>query len=88
MKTHTLHIQGMHCNACILLTESELEEVSYITKAKSSLNNHTVEITGEFDDKSPETIAEELHVFRSTSVYFMIVFLSSHVPASSYLVTQ
>lgn len=60
MKTHTLHIQGMHCNACILLTESELEEVSYITKAKSNLNNHTVEITGEFNDKSPEKIAEEL----------------------------
>ncbi|MBY0472864.1 sulfite exporter TauE/SafE family protein [Patescibacteria group bacterium] len=60
MKTHTFHIQGMHCNACILLTESELEEVSYITKAKSSLNNHTVEIAGEFNDKSTETIAKEL----------------------------
>ncbi len=60
MKTHTLHIQGMHCNACILLTESELEEVSYISKAKSNLNTHTVEITGEFGDKSKELIAKEL----------------------------
>ena len=60
MKTHTLHIQGMHCNACILLTESELEEVSYISKAKSNLNTHTVEITGEFGEKSKETIVKEL----------------------------
>jgi sulfite exporter TauE/SafE len=50
----------MHCNACILLTESELEEVSYISKAKSNLNTHTVEITGEFGDKSKELIAKEL----------------------------
>lgn len=65
MKTHTFHIQGMHCNACILLTENELEDVSYITKAKSSLHNHTVEITGEFGDKSIETLAEELtHVLQ------------------------
>ena len=60
MKTYTFHIQGMHCNACILLTENELEEVSYISKAKSNLNTHTVEITGEFGDKSKETIAKEL----------------------------
>ncbi|HEY4509304.1 MAG TPA: sulfite exporter TauE/SafE family protein [Candidatus Paceibacterota bacterium] len=60
MKTYTFHVQGMHCHACILLTESELEEVSYVTKAKSSLSNHTVEILGEFGDKSQDMIAEEL----------------------------
>ncbi len=60
LKTHTFHIAGMHCNACILLTESELEEVSYVTKAKSSLHTHSVEITGNFGDKSKESIAEEL----------------------------
>ncbi|MBA3733360.1 sulfite exporter TauE/SafE family protein [Patescibacteria group bacterium] len=59
-QTHTFHISGMHCNACILLTESELEEVSYITKAKSNLKNHTVEITGDFGNKDRKTIAEEL----------------------------
>ena len=60
MKTYIFHIQGMHCNACILLTENELEEVSYISKAKSNLKTHTVEVAGEFGDKSKETIAEEL----------------------------
>ena len=59
-KTYTFHVQGMHCNACILMTESELEEVSYITKAKSSLKTHTVELVGKFGDRSRETIAKEL----------------------------
>ncbi len=60
LKTHTFHVKGMHCNACILLTESELEEVTYITKAKSSLKDHSVEITGNFGEKEKVQIAEEL----------------------------
>lgn len=59
-QTYKFHVQGMHCNACILMTESELEEVSYITKAKSSLSSHSVEVWGNFADKSQETIAQEL----------------------------
>lgn len=59
-KTLTFHVGGMHCNACILLTESELEDVPYITKAKSSLKNNDVTITGNFGDKSDETIVKEL----------------------------
>ncbi len=61
-KTCTFHVTGMYCNACILLTESELEDVPYITKAKSSLKTHSVEITGDFGDKPRELIAEELSV--------------------------
>lgn len=60
LKTHTFHVTGMHCNACILLTESELEEVTYVTKAKSSLKDHSVEITGNFGEKEKTQIAEEL----------------------------
>src|SRR3989344_4788078 len=59
-KTYTFHVSGMHCNACILMTESELTDVPYVTKAKSSLATHSVEVTGNFGDKTPETIAEEL----------------------------
>lgn len=50
----------MHCNACTLMTENELEEVSYITKATSSLKNNQVQVTGDFGDKTAEVIAEEL----------------------------
>jgi len=61
-KTYTFHIHGMHCNACVLMTESELKDLPNITHAKSSLKNHSVEITGDFGDKTPEQIAEELTV--------------------------
>ena len=60
MKTYTFHVNGMHCNACVVLTESELTDVPEVTKAKSSLANHTVEVTGEFGDKEPEHIARDL----------------------------
>jgi sulfite exporter TauE/SafE len=47
----------MHCNACILLTESEAEELPYITRAKSDLKHHTIEVEGNFDDKTPGAVA-------------------------------
>ncbi len=57
---YIFHIHGMHCDACVLLTESELKEFPYITHVKSSLKNHLVEVVGDFGDKTPEQIAEEL----------------------------
>ena len=59
-KTYIFHVDGMHCNACILMTENELKNIAYVTHAKSSLNTHSVEVIGEFGDKTPEAIAEEL----------------------------
>lgn len=50
----------MHCNACILLTESEAQELPYITHAKSNLKHHTIEVQGDFSDKTPEAIALSL----------------------------
>lgn len=62
MSTQTLklHIVGMHCNACILLTEMEAKELPYITRAKSDLKHHTIEVEGNFADKSPDTVAAAL----------------------------
>src|SRR3989338_3310503 len=59
-KTYVFHVSGMHCNACILMTESELKDVPCVTNAKSSLTTHSVEVTGDFGDKTPEVIAAEL----------------------------
>ena len=59
-KTHTFHVGGMHCNACVILTESELNEVPGISLVKASLNNLNVEVTGDFGDKEPEQVAREL----------------------------
>lgn len=61
-QTYTFHVSGMHCQSCILLTESELSEYEGVTRAQASLADHAVTITGNFGDKSPETIAQELSV--------------------------
>ena len=60
MKTYTFHVHGMHCNACVLMIESTLVDFPNISKVKSSLKDHMVEVTGNFDDKALEQIAEEL----------------------------
>ena len=59
-QTLTLHVQGMHCSACTVLTEMEAKELPYITSAKSDLAHHTIKIEGNFESKSPAAIAEEL----------------------------
>ncbi len=61
-KTYTFNVNGMHCNACVMLTESELNEIVEVSHVKASLANFSVEVTGEFGDKTPEQIAEELSV--------------------------
>lgn len=59
-KTYTFHVTGMHCNACVLMTESELQDVPYVTHAKTNLKTHSVEVTGDFGDRTQEVIAEDL----------------------------
>lgn len=60
MNTQTFHIKGMHCNACILLTESEVKDLPHISYVKSDLRHHTIEVGGEFGDRTREEIAQEL----------------------------
>ena len=59
-QTYTFHVTGMHCKACILMTESELKDVPEVADAKSSLATHSVVVTGDFGEKSQEQIAQEL----------------------------
>ncbi|HEY9584192.1 MAG TPA: sulfite exporter TauE/SafE family protein [Candidatus Paceibacterota bacterium] len=60
MKTYIFHVNGMHCQACELMTESEIAGLPYITRVKSSLKNKSMEVVGDFGDKSDKVIAEEL----------------------------
>lgn len=60
MQTYKFQVNGMHCNACVVLTESELNEVSGVSHVKASLKNLDVEVTGDFGDKGQEQIREEL----------------------------
>jgi len=59
-KTYKFHVNGMHCKACVILTESELSEVFGISHVKASLSNLDVEVVGDFGDKNPEQIAKDL----------------------------
>lgn len=60
MKTYTLHVTGMHCPACPVLIESELNDLPEVSHAKASLKNNYVEITGDFGDKTLEYVARDL----------------------------
>ncbi|MFA6463768.1 MAG: sulfite exporter TauE/SafE family protein [Candidatus Paceibacterota bacterium] len=61
-KKYKFHVTGMHCNACTLLIESELGDLSNINSVESNLSNCSVEIIGDFDNRTDEQIAEELTV--------------------------
>lgn len=63
----------MHCKSCVLLTESELAEHPGVTSATSSLKNHSVEVTGDFGDATPHTIARELSALLEKHGYSLSV---------------
>jgi sulfite exporter TauE/SafE/copper chaperone CopZ len=63
----------MHCNACVLMTESELKEVLGVTNAKTSLATESVQVTGDFADKTPEVVASELTQVLSKHGYSLSV---------------
>lgn len=62
MKTYTFFVQGMHCNSCVLLTEGEIGKLSHVHSVKASLHKKLIEVTGDFSDRSPQSIAEELTI--------------------------
>lgn len=78
LKTYVFHVNGMHCNSCVLLTESELSEIKEVTNAKSSLKTHSVEVTGYFGDKEPEHIARDLSEVLRPHGYFLSLEKQKH----------
>jgi sulfite exporter TauE/SafE/copper chaperone CopZ len=73
MKTYTFHIHGMHCNACVILTESKIGDLPNVSKVISKLKNHSVEIVGDFGDKTDIEIAEELTMLVKDNGYTISV---------------
>lgn len=66
---YKFHVQGMHCNSCVVLTESKLIDLPNITYVKSNLKDHSIEIIGDFGDKTLEQIATELTIPLGPSGY-------------------
>lgn len=60
MKTYKFHVHGMHCNSCVILTETAIAELPQVQKVKSSLKNHSIEVTGDFGNMNEIEIAEML----------------------------
>lgn len=60
--SHVFYVQGMHCNACTLLVDSELSNMPQVLSAHSRLKDYSVEVVGDFGDQMPEQIAESLSV--------------------------
>lgn len=61
-QTYNFHVNGMHCNACVLLIESELNNYPGIVHAKVSLKTNMVEVIGDFGDTASNEIAQMLSV--------------------------
>lgn len=59
-RTHAFYVKGMHCNSCVLLTESEIGDHPKVKSARSSLKTCTIEVTGDFGDMTPREISGEL----------------------------
>ncbi len=78
-KTYTFHVNGMHCNSCVLLTESELKDVPEISHVKASLAGLNVEVSGDFGDKTAEHIADDLSVVLKPHGYTLSLQKQKHV---------
>lgn len=61
-RTYNFNVNGMHCNACVLMVESELKDVPQVLDVHARLASHTVSVMGDFGDLSPEEIARTLSV--------------------------
>ena len=70
---YIFHVSGMHCKACVLLTESELKDIPNITSAKTNLDDNTVEVVGNFGEKTQTAVAEELTKVLSRHGYSLSV---------------
>jgi cation transport ATPase len=51
-KTHKFYVHGMHCNSCVVLTESELNDHEKVSRAVADLGTCCVEVVGNFGDQN------------------------------------
>jgi uncharacterized protein len=60
LQSHNFHVQGMHCSACVLLTESELKDHDLVETALADLKTCCVEVRGRFGGRSKAEVAAAL----------------------------
>jgi sulfite exporter TauE/SafE/copper chaperone CopZ len=57
IKKYTLHVHGMHCTSCVILTESELKDHAKVEHAVANLETCCVDVQGDFGDITREEVA-------------------------------
>lgn len=60
MKKYHFYVHGMHCKSCEFMIEDKLKDLPNVVDLKSSFKINSLEITGDFGEKIPEQIAQEL----------------------------
>lgn len=80
MTALVFHIQGMHCPACERLVEMELREVPGVSAARASLARATVEVDGDFGDRSAEDVLHELDAAVKKHGYALTLERRRHQP--------
>ena len=58
---YTFNLHGMHCHSCVILTQDAVKDIPGVTSAKSSLKHRTIELCGDFQNKSQENIIQSLN---------------------------
>lgn len=59
-QTHTFHVVGMHCKACVMLTESEIGAHPKVSSVRANLTDCTIEVCGDFGNRGREHLVSEL----------------------------
>lgn len=54
-RTHILHVSGMHCASCVVLTEEALRQLPRITSVQVSLKKRTATISGDLPEDAQAT---------------------------------
>lgn len=60
MKSFSYCVSGMHCKSCVILIESELQDHPQVSNVTPRLDSASVEVTGNFGEKTKEEIMLEL----------------------------
>lgn len=58
---YTFYVSGMHCKACVMLIEEELQTLPYIESVKVDLGEGTLEVVGELAGKTMQTVESEFN---------------------------
>lgn len=72
-KEYKFHVHGMHCNACVILIESELNNLKGVSNVVANLGNKMVVVSGNFDLENEVELADYLSQPIKSSGYHLSV---------------